>query len=90
MIKLAKYVRNTKAKIRKENEGFAVYVPLNGVFWFNEEAMEIFNLVSSYDVDSISAILASKYNISDTDKVKKDIVKTIDVLEMTGCVQLVG
>lgn len=88
---MTKYVKNPKCKIRKENQGFIVYIPSAGPLWFNETAMDVLNLISeSSNVESIISALTSKYdNTKNVDDIRKDIEKTLTILEMTECIQKV-
>lgn len=87
---MTKYIKNPKLKIRKETEGYVVYVPLRGSFWFNETAIDIFNLISDCDdAENIAAALMTEYDVSISENVKIEVEKTMNILQMIGCIKRV-
>ena len=82
-----KYIKNPKCKIRKENDGFIVFIPSVGPLWFNETAVDILNLISELShPDSVVSAMMSKYDNMKVDDIRKDIERTLAILEMTECI----
>lgn len=65
-INLVKFSPNPNVRIRKEEDGSSVYIPLQGAYWLNDTAIEIYYLIcKEQSIELATKAFAQKYNIDD-------------------------
>lgn len=63
-INLTSFSPNPNIRLRKEEEGFSVYLPLQGAYWLNNTAIEIYYLIcKEQSIEKVIKIFGAKYNL---------------------------
>lgn len=81
-INRTKFLPNPNVRIRKEGEGFSVYVPLKGAYWLNDSAIEIYYLIcSERTIEDVIRIFAERNSI-DSATAENDVKQVLYKLYM--------
>jgi hypothetical protein len=79
-----KFVRNPDLRIRKEEKGYTLYLPVRGAYWLNETAMDMFlGLTSNEDEEAIVGSIFGKYGNTDRNEIQNDLRHLSSVLRKT-------
>jgi hypothetical protein len=79
-----KLARNPDLRIRREQKGYTLYLPIRGAYWLNETSMDMFlGLTNNEDEETIVDSILSKYGNTDRNEIQNDLRHIISVLKKT-------